>query len=163
MVETSSLSNKFKLIVLATCPEDTMRGPYKTFLKDMKSVLNETASQEMIPFYDEFTFKYDRDDPCGKKEYYLVERGTGNRIPFLEIVDDRIWLKPTLFEEVGFYEVALVAYLEDYPWIRASEYFTVRVLPPLHDLRVTLSPEFSTPLTPVVIHPGEVNLLTIEA
>jgi len=78
-----------------------MRGPLRATLQNMTTVLYETVSQEMIPFYDEFTYEYDREDPCGKKEYYFVEAKTGKNITFLEVVDDLILLKPSLSEEIG--------------------------------------------------------------
>jgi len=158
-------SYTFTLKLKETCPEDTMRGPLTRSKRplNMRSVLFETASQQMIPFYDEFTFKFAREDPCGKKDYYFVETATGKNITFLEIVNDSIWLKPSLSENVGLHKVELVAYLEDYPWINATENFTVRVLLPDNNYRVTLDPEFLTPLNPVLVHPGEEKVLTIEA
>ena len=38
----------------------------------------------------------------------------------------------------------------------------MRVLLPDNNFLVTLDPEFSTPLNPVLVHPGEEKILTIE-
>jgi len=87
----------------------------------------------------------------------------------VELKDEQIWLKPFLNTEIGSYDLALVAQLEDYPFISASSNFKVKVLgPPSDDLvspsdyLVNFAPHFVSSLDPVTIHPGEQMTLKIE-
>jgi len=101
----------------------------------------------------------------------------------VELKDEQIWLKPFLNTEIGSYDLALVAQLEDYPFISASSNFKVKVLGPPSDDLVSLSddlvspsddlvspsdylvnfaPHFVSSLDPVTIHPGEQMTLKIE-
>jgi len=52
--------------------------------------------------------------------YSIVDTSTLETPTFVELTDDHILLKPSLQAEIGSYDLALVAQLEDYPFVSAS-------------------------------------------
>ena len=120
----------------------------------------QTLSQALPAARDIFSFQYSKPSACGKVVYSIVDTSTQEKPTFVELTDDQVLLKPSLYSEIGSYDLTLVAQLEDYPFISASSNnFKVKVT---SDYLVNFAPHFVSSLDPVTIHPGEQTTLEIE-
>ena len=104
-------SYKFTVSVLPTCPKDKLQGTLKKKPAEMTTLLFEEAYQEieLDQFYDTFSYKYNKPNACGKIVFSFVETETGETLTFLEVHDNLIKLKPLFPDDIGFYEVSLLA------------------------------------------------------
>ena len=154
----------FTFYLHPTCPGDEINLSSKIELKDMEVEVLKTLSQELPPVsaYDILSVLYNKPSACGKIVHSIVDTSTQETPTFVELTDDQVLLKPSLYTDIGSYDLALIAQLEDYPYISASSNFKVKVVHPPSDYLVNFAPHFVYSLDPVTIHPGEQTTIEIE-